>query len=385
MIPYGRQDVTEEDIAAVATVLRSDFLTQGPAVSGFEAAVAEATGAREVVAVSSATAALHVAYLALGLGPGDRLWTSPNTFLATANAALYCGATVDFVDIDARSYCMSPDALAAKLEAAERDGTLPKIVAPVHFAGQAHALGAIKALGDRYGFRIVEDASHAIGASYRGRPVGDGRHSDICVFSFHPVKIVTTGEGGVCTTRDPELAVRMRELRSHGMTRDPARMEWASEGPWYYQQIALGLNYRITDIQAALGTSQMRRLAAYVDRRHERAARYGALLANEAVTTPWQDPEGRSALHLYPIRLKRDAIGRTRREVFEAMRSSGIGVNVHYIPVHLQPFYRKLGFAEGQFPEAEAYYAEALTLPLYATLSEADQDTVVEALRRAMR
>lgn len=385
MIPYGRQDISEQDIAAVVAVLKSDFLTQGPAIPAFEAAVQAACGAPHAVAVSSATAALHIACLALDLGPGDRLWTSPNTFLASANAAIYCGADVDFVDIDPKTYCMSVEALAAKLERAEAAGRLPKIVMPVHFAGQCCGLAEMRALADRYGFRIVEDASHAIGAAYRDGMVGDGRFSDICVFSFHPVKIVTTAEGGVCTTRDAALATRLQELRSHGMTRDPARMEWESEGPWYYQQIALGLNYRMTDMQAALGASQMTRLAAFVDARHRLAARYEARLANLPVVTPWQDPEGRSALHLYPLRLRLDAIGKTRRAVFESMRADGIGVNVHYIPVHLQPFYRRRGFRPGDFPEAEAYYAEALTIPLYAMLTEAEQDTVVETLARAIR
>jgi len=385
MIPYGRQDISQEDIAAVVAVLRSDFLTQGPAVPAFEAAVAAACRAPHAVAVSSATAGLHIACLALGLGPGDRLWTSPNTFVASANAALLCGGAIDFVDIDPKTYCMSASALEDKLAAAEREGLLPKIVMPVHFAGQPCDMSAIKALGDRYGFRIVEDASHAIGAIYRGGPVGDCRFSDICVFSFHPVKIITTAEGGLCTTQDPEIAQRLADLRSHGVSRDPARMEGESEGPWYYQQLGLGLNYRLTDMQAALGASQMKRLAAFVDRRHALARRYDSLLADQPVVAPWQDPDGRSALHLYPVRLKLDEIGRSRREVFDAMRAGGVGVNVHYIPVHLQPFYRSLGFGPGQFPEAEAYYAQALTLPLHPTLSEPDQDIVVAALAAAVR
>jgi UDP-4-amino-4,6-dideoxy-N-acetyl-beta-L-altrosamine transaminase len=384
MIPYGRQDISQEDIDAVVAVLKSDFLTQGPAITAFEGAVMTATHAPFAVAVSSATAALHIACLALDLGPGDLFWTSPNTFVASSNAALYCGATVDFVDIDPRTYCMSVDALTAKLAVAERTGTLPKIVMPVHFGGQSCAMRDIHALAQKYGFRIIEDASHAIGATYLDGMVGDCRFSDICVFSFHPVKIVTTAEGGICTTRDADLATRLSELRSHGITRNPVRMEGESEGPWYYQQIMLGLNYRITDMQAALGTSQMTRLQPFITERHRLAKRYDSLLANLPVITPWQHPDSHSALHLYPIRLRLDAISSTRGEVFDAMRAGGIGVNVHYIPVHLQPYYRKMGFRPGQFPEAEAYYNKALSIPLYATLTNAQQDMVVAVLKDAL-
>jgi UDP-4-amino-4,6-dideoxy-N-acetyl-beta-L-altrosamine transaminase len=384
MIPYGRQDISQEDIDAVVAVLKSDFLTQGPAITAFEGAVMTATHAPFAVAVSSATAALHIACLALDLGPGDLFWTSPNTFVASSNAALYCGATVDFVDIDPRTYCMSVDALTAKLAVAERTGTLPKIVMPVHFGGQSCAMRDIHALAQKYGFRIIEDASHAIGATYLDGMVGDCRFSDICVFSFHPVKIVTTAEGGICTTRDADLATRLSELRSHGITRNPVRMEGESEGPWYYQQIMLGLNYRITDMQAALGTSQMTRLQPFITERHRLAKRYDSLLANLPVITPWQHPDSHSALHLYPIRLRLDTISSTRGEVFDAMRAGGIGVNVHYIPVHLQPYYRKMGFRPGQFPEAEAYYNKALSIPLYATLTNAQQDMVVAVLKDAL-
>jgi UDP-4-amino-4,6-dideoxy-N-acetyl-beta-L-altrosamine transaminase len=384
MIPYGRQDISAEDVEAVVSVLKSDFLTQGPAVPAFETAVAKATGAAHAVAVSSATAGLHIACLALDLGPGDILWTSPNTFVASSNAGLYCGATVDFVDTDPRSYCMSAAALADKLAEADRLGQLPKIVMPVHFAGQCADMRTIHALAQRYGFRIIEDASHSIGASYLGEPVGNCKYSDICVFSFHPVKIITTAEGGLCTTADPELATRLAQLRTHGITREVARMEGASEGPWYYQQTMLGLNYRMTDIQAALGTSQMKRLSVFIAERHRLAERYDEMLANLPVVTPWQDPDSHSALHLYPIRIRRDAGVSDRRTVFERLRAQGIGVNVHYIPVHLQPYYRKLGFRPGQFPEAEAYYSEALSIPLYATLGDADQDVAVGALRNAL-
>jgi UDP-4-amino-4,6-dideoxy-N-acetyl-beta-L-altrosamine transaminase len=384
MIPYGRQDISQEDIDAVVAVLRSDFLTQGPAVPAFEASVKEATGAAFAVAVSSATAGLHIACLALGLGAGDILWTSPNTFVASSNAGLYCRASVDFVDTDPRTYCMSVAALEEKLASAERDGKLPKIVMPVHFAGQCCDMRAIHALSRRYGFRIIEDASHSIGASYLGQPVGDCRYSDICVFSFHPVKIVTTAEGGLCTAADPELGARLAQLRTHGVTRDPARMAWESEGPWYYQQTMLGLNYRMTDLQAALGASQMKRLGEFVAARHRLARRYDELLAGLPVVTPWQDPDSHSALHLYPVRIRRETGLPDRRTVFERMRAAGIGVNVHYIPVHLQPYYRDLGFRPGQFPEAEAYYAEAISIPLYATLTEEQQDKVAHALRSAL-
>jgi len=384
VIPYGRQDITEADIEAVVAVLRSDWLTQGPMVPRFEAAVAGYTGAGHAVAVNSATSALHIACLALDLGPGDLLWTSPVTFVASANCALYCGADVDFVDIDPRSYNMSPVALEAKLQAAEQAGRLPKIVVPVHLCGQSCDMAAIRALADHYGFRIIEDASHAIGGRYRDAPVGDCRYSDITVFSFHPVKIITTAEGGMALSNDAELAARMEMLRSHGITRDAARMSRPPDGPWYYEQQALGLNYRMTDLQAALGLSQLDRLDDYVARRHALAARYDALLAELPVTRPWQHPDSYSGLHLYVIRVAGGGDGERRRSVFEGLRTRGIGVNVHYIPVHLQPYYRALGFAPGEFPNAEAYYAEAISLPMYPTLSEAEQDQVVAALREAL-
>lgn len=381
MIPYGRQDISDDDVEAVVRILRSDWLTQGPAVPAFETTLAAYVGARHAVAVSNGTAGLHLAYLALGLGPGDRLWTVPNTFVATANAALYCGADVDFVDIDSRSYCMSVEALATKLEVAKREGKLPKIVAPVHFAGQSCDMRAIHALGQRYGFRIVEDAAHAIGADYLGEKVGCCRYSDIAVFSFHPVKIVTTGEGGALTTNDANLATVLAELRTHGITRDPERMDGANEGGWYYEQIALGLNYRLTDLQAALGTSQMKRIDSFIARRRALAARYDDALANLQLVTPWQHPDSRSAYHLYPIRLRLAQLRRSRREVYDSLRSSGIGVQVHYIPVHFQPFYRKLGFKPGDFPEAERYYEGAITIPLFAAMTDDEQATVIERVR----
>lgn len=385
MIPYGRQDIREEDIAAVADVLRSDWLTQGPMVPRFEQAVADHCGARYAVAANSATSALHVACLALGLGPGDRLWTSPITFVASANCGRYCGAEVDFVDIDPRTWNLCPHALERKLVEAEKAGRLPKIVVPVHLRGQPCDMRAIHALGQRFGFRIIEDASHAIGGKYRGEPIGNCRHSDIAIFSFHPVKIVTTAEGGMAMTNDAELAARMDLLRNHGITRDPARMTHAADGPWYYQQIDLGYNYRMTELQAALGISQMQRLDAYVARRHALADRYDEQLAGLPVTLPWRHPDDHSGQHLYVIRLKLDRIRRTHREVFESLREQGIGVNLHYIPVHTQPYYQRcFGFKTGDFPEAERYYAEAISLPMYPAMDEDRQARVVAALRKAL-
>lgn len=385
MIPYGRQDITQQDIDAVTAVLTSDFLTQGPMVPRFEACVAEKVGARHALAVNSATSALHIACLALGVGPGDRVWTSPVTFVASANCARYCGADVDFVDIDSRTYNLDPVALKTKLEQARADGCLPKVVIPVHLCGQSCDMAAIHALGQEYGFRIIEDASHAIGGKYQGKYVGDGRHADITVFSFHPVKIVTTAEGGMALTNDDELAKRMALFRSHGITRDPQLMTHAPDGPWYYQQIELGYNYRMTELQAALGVSQMTRLDDYVARRHALAYRYDTLLDALPVTTPWQLPDTYSGLHLYVVRLKLDRIQKTHAQVFTHLREAGIGVNLHYIPVHTQPYYRALGFKEGDFPESERYYAEAISLPMYATLSESQQDHVVTTLREALQ
>lgn len=384
MIPYGRQDIVQADIDAVVGVLKSDFLTQGPVVPKFEKLVADHCGAQYAIAVNSATSALHIACLALDLGPNDWLWTSPITFVASANCARYCGANVDFVDIDARTYNLCPQALEEKLKRAKTLGCLPKIVVPVHYAGQSAGMQSIHALSLEYGFKIIEDASHAIGGKYQDRPVGNLRHSDITIFSFHPVKIITTGEGGMALTNDENTARRMALLRSHGVTRDASAMLHEPDGAWYYQQIELGYNYRLTDMHAALGISQMSRLDAYVARRHAIANRYGELLATMPLTTPWQHPDAFSAYHLYPVRLKTKDIKKSRREIFENLRDAGIGVNVHYIPVHLQPYYRNLGFNHGDFPEAEGYYAEAISLPMFPALSDMEQDQVVEVLRRAV-
>ena len=384
-IPYGRQDINEEDIAAVEAVLKSDWLTQGPAVEGFEEAVRRYCGAGYGVAMNSATSALHLACRALSLGPGDVMWTSPNTFVASANAARYCGASVDFVDIDERTYNMSVAALTEKLATVRKHkGVLPKIVMPVHFAGQSCDMREIGRLAEEFGFSVIEDASHAIGGRYLDRPVGDCRFSSITVFSFHPVKIVTTGEGGMAVTNSAELAARMQLLRSHGVTRDPRLMKGPSQGPWYYEQVELGYNYRMTDIQAALGTSQMQRINDFVRKRHAIADRYDKGLAELPVVLPWQNPDAKSAYHLYPIRIDSSKTPRSREDVFDHFRKAGIGVNVHYIPVHTQPYYRTLGFKNKSFPVAEHYYEGAISLPLFSTLDVAQQDTVVDELRKAL-
>lgn len=384
-IPYGRQEVALADIDAVVAVLKSDYLTQGPMVPRFESSVTSYCGATHAVAVNSATSALHIACLALGLGPGDRLWTTPVTFVASANCGLYCGASVDFVDIDPRTYNLSPQFLEQKLLESERTATLPKIVIPVHLCGQPCEMEEIYNLSKRFGFRIIEDASHAIGGKYRGEPIGNCRYSDVTVFSFHPVKIITTAEGGMALTNDPDIAQRMDLLRCHGITRNPNQMTQESDGPWYYQQIDLGFNYRMTDLQAALGNSQMERLDQYVQRRHYLAERYDRLLSHLPVTTPWQHPDGYSGLHLYVIRLQLNKIHSSHRQVFEALRESNIGVNLHYIPVHTQPYYQNMGFESGQFPEAERYYSEAISLPLYPALTDSLQDEVVASLEKALQ
>lgn len=380
MIPYGRQDISEQDIQAVIDVLRSEFLTQGPLVPAFEKAVAEYCSVTHAVAVNSATSALHIACLALGVGKDDIVWTSPVTFVASANCALYCGATVDFVDIDARTYNMSVGALENKLEKAEREGKLPKVVIPVHLSGQSCEMKKIHALGVKYGFRIIEDASHAIGGKYMGAPVGNCIYSDITVFSFHPVKIITTGEGGMCVTNNPELANSLARLRSHGIVRHPGEMTQVPDGPWYYQQIELGYNYRMTDMQAALGLSQIKRLDEFVTTRHKIAERYNEMLKEDWLELPWQHPDSYSGLHLYIIRVKEKVKQVSHLQLFERLRNSGILVNLHYIPVYRQPYYQKFGYNKSDFPEAEAYYAEAISIPMFVTLTEEQQAEVVERI-----
>lgn len=384
MIPYGRQDITQADIDAVVAVLKSEHLTQGPAIPRFEQCVADYSGAKHAVAVSNATAALHIACLALDLGPGDWLWTSPNTFVASANCALYCGAKVDFVDVDPRTYNLCPQKLEAKLVQAQKVNKLPKVVVPVHLTGQPCDMAAIHALGQKYGFKIIEDASHAIGGQYKGKPIGNGLYSDITVFSFHPVKIITTGEGGMALTNNDELATRLNLLRSHGITRDPDLMTPSMDGPWYYEQVALGFNYRMTDIQAALGASQMTRLAEYVQRRHKIAQHYNELLVDLPITLPWQHRDSYSAYHLYVVRLQLENIDRTHRQVFEALRAQDIMVNLHYIPVHTQPYFQNMGFKLGDFPAAEMYYREAISIPMHVNLNDEEQVLVVNSLRKAM-
>lgn len=378
-IPYGRQTISEADIAAVEAVLRGPFLTQGPAVPAFEEEVAARVAARYAVAVNSATSALHLACLALGLSPGDRLWTTPITFVASANCGRYCGADVDFVDIDPSTALMSVPALEQKLEQAARSGTLPKVLVPVHLCGTSCEMAAIADLSHRYGVAVLEDASHAIGGHYRGEPVGNCRYSTISVFSFHPVKIITTAEGGLATTNDPHLAQRMADLRSHGITKEEARFERPASGPWSYEQQDLGFNYRLTDLQAALGLSQLQRLAAIVAERQRLREVYRQQLAALPLSLLEIPASVRSALHLAVIRLH-DRDPEHHRRVFEGLRAAGIGVQLHYSPVHLQPYYRRLGFAEGDFPEAEAYARNAISLPLYPGLKEQEQARVVQVL-----
>lgn len=384
MIPYGRQNISAFDLEAVLETLRSDFLTQGPKVPEFEARVAAYCGVRYAVAVSNATCALHIACLAAGLGPGDSAWTSPNSFVASANCILYCGAKPDFVDIDSRNYNMDPAALEAKLESAAAAGTLPRVIIPVHFSGQPSDMVRIRSLADKYGIAVLEDASHALGASYGDQRIGSCAHSDMAVFSFHPVKMITTGEGGMIVTNRRDLYERLVRLRSHGITKDPAAMDGDSDGPWYYQQMGLGFNYRLTDLQAALGNSQMQRLDAFVSRRRMLAARYDRLLTALPLTVPDRIPGTASSCHLYVIQLHPTGTGRTRRQVFEMLKENGIAANVHYIPIHTQPYYRGLGFRRGDYPMSEAYYENAITLPLYFDLTEAQQDKVVSVLSRAL-
>ena len=383
MIRYGQQDITAADIDAVIAVLQSTNLTQGPNIPLFEQGVKSHTGAQFAFAANSATSALHMACMALDLAQGDWLWTSPNTFVASANCALYCGAQVDFVDIDPKTYNLCPQKLEEKLIAAEKMGKLPKIVIPVHFAGQSCDMAAIHALGQKYGFHIIEDASHAIGGQYKNAALGNCRYSDITIFSFHPVKIITTAEGGMALTNNPALATKLELLRSHGITRDPALMTQDMDGPWYYQQVALGYNYRMTDLQAALGTSQMQRLQPYVEKRHAIAKRYNALLADLPITLPWQHPDSYSAYHLYVIRLQLDKIKASHLQVFEALRAKDIMVNLHYIPVHTQPFYQAMGFQQGDFPEAERYYREAISIPMHPALTEEQLSYIYSSINEA--
>ncbi len=384
MIPYGKQDITQADIDAVVNVLKSDFLTQGPQVPAFERALMDSTGANHALAVNSATSALHIACLALELGAGDRLWTTPITFVASANCGLYCGASLDFVDIDSATYNLCPVALKEKLIRAKKEGVLPKVLVAVHLCGQPCDMKAIHALSIEYGFKVIEDASHAIGGRYLEQSIGSCEYSDITVFSFHPVKIVTTAEGGAALTNSKALADKMALYRSHGITRDEALMENASHGGWYYEQVDLGFNYRMTELQAALGVSQMSRLSEFVTARHELAVRYYDKLASLPIILPYQLPNTYSGLHLYVIRLNLNEISKTHKEVFDELRENGIGVNLHYIPVHLQPYYQKMGFKQGDFPNAESYYSNAISLPMFHGMTHEQQDEVISKLTQIL-
>ena len=384
VIPYGRQSISESDIAAVGDVLRSDFLTQGPIVPKFENALGQRCGTRFAVAMNSATSALHLGCLALGVGQGDIVWTSPISFIASANCAKYCGADVDFVDIESNTYNMSPQALEKKLIAAQRDGNLPKVVIPVHIAGQSCDMAGIHSLSQRFGFSIIEDASHAVGSTYRGKPTGSCEFSDITVFSFHPVKIITTGEGGMALTNDPELAKSMFRLRSHGITRDAGEMQQEPDGPWYYEQLELGFNFRMTDIAAGLGINQLQRIDEFVSRRNEIAESYDSIFANTAVKAPTRSPDTYSAFHLYIVRVIFSDYGTTQNRVFENLHANQILANLHYIPIYRQPYYRQFGYSRESFPESEKYYSEAISLPMYPGLSAADQEFVAETLLSAL-
>jgi len=384
MIPYGKQDINQADIDSVVNVLKSDFLTQGPQVPLFEKTVSDYCGSEYAVVANSATSALHIACMALNLGKGDYLWTSPNTFVASANCGLYCGAQVDFVDIDPLTYNLSSLELEKKLIQAKQDNKLPKIVIPVHFAGQSCDMQKIHSLSKEYGFKIIEDASHAIGGKYLDQPIGGCQYSDITVFSFHPVKIITTAEGGLATTNDKELLTRMQLFRSHGVTRDPELMNKETEGGWYYQQVELGFNYRMTELQAALGVSQMERLDEFVALRHQRQVRYDKLLKGLPIVVPYQSLDSYSALHLYPIQLELENISKSHTQVFDELRQKGLGVNLHYIPVHIQPYYEKMGFSRGDFPEAEKYYSRAISIPIFQGLTIEIQDEVVNALKKVL-
>ncbi len=384
MIPYGRQDIDDSDIEAVVETLRGDRLTQGPKIPQFENLVADFCGAKHAIAVANATAALHISCLALRIGTGDWLWTSPITFVASSNCGLYCGAQVDFVDIDPDTYNISIEALEAKLEVAEKNGKLPKVLVAVHLCGQSCDMRAIHALSQKYGFRIVEDASHAIGGEYRGKPIGNCEFSDITVFSFHPVKIITTGEGGLAVTNNPELATRLDRFRSHGITRDETLMTNEPDGPWYYQQLDLGYNYRLTDLQAALGISQLKRIEPFLAARRSLADYYNEKLSELPLRQPRQIPDSLSAWHLYVVRIQCENINKTHRQVFEKLRQAGIGVNLHYIPVHLQPYYAAMGFKQGDFPEAEKYYGEAISIPMFAAIMDDEKRTVVRSLEQIL-
>ena len=384
MIPYGKQDIDQADIESVINSLKSDFLTQGPQVPLFEETVANYCGAKYGLTVNSATSALHIACLALGLGKGDWLWTSPNSFVASANCGLYCGAKIDFVDIDSQTYNLSVEELEKKLIHAKSINKLPKVVIPVHFAGQSCNMKKIFSLSKKYGFRIIEDASHAIGGKYLDKPIGGCQYSDITVFSFHPVKIITTAEGGLATTNSKDLSKKMQLYRSHGITREESLMTTRTDGDWYYQQVDLGFNYRMTELQAALGTSQMKRLNQFISKRHILQERYDSLLSSLPIIKPYQDKDSYSALHLYPIQIDLDKTNKSRQQIFNELRENGIGVNVHYIPIHMQPYYTQLGFKEGYFPISEEYYKREISLPLFNSMNLEQQDKIISTIKKIL-
>jgi len=385
MIPYGKHDIQESDIEAVVKVLRSDFLTQGSVVPQFEKQLCDYTGSSYAVAVNSATSALHIACLSLGLEKGDWLWTSPNSFVASANCGLYCGAKIDFIDIDVKTYNLSIDKLEKKLICAKKEKKLPKIVIPVHFAGQSCDMKRIHSLSKQYGFKIIEDAAHAIGGRYLDGPIGGCQYSDITVFSFHPVKIITTAEGGLATTNSKKLTEKMQLYRSHGITRNQELITEKVDGDWYYQQVVLGFNYRMTELQAALGVSQMKRLDRFVSSRHILRKRYDMLLRDLPITIPFQHKNNYSALHLYPIKIDFKRIGKSREKIFNELRASGVGVNVHYIPIHTQPYYKQFGFHKGDFPNAELYYHETISIPIFHAMTMEQQDTIVGILKKVLQ
>ena len=386
MIPYGRQEITKEDILEVVKLLKSDFITQGPVVPKFEQKVAEYCNSNFAIAANSATSALHIACLALNLGPSDYLWTSPNTFVASANCGIYCGANIDFVDIDPKTYNMCTDALSVKLIEAEKLDKLPKIVIPVHFAGQPCDMKKIYELSKQYGFRIIEDASHAIGASYNDIKIGSCKFSDIAIFSFHPVKIITTGEGGMAVTNDENLANHMRRLSTHGITKDQELMHLRpNDEIWNYQQIELGFNYRLTDIQAALGLSQLNRLDEYVKIRHKIAEFYNSELNDLDIILPFQSPKSYSSYHLYPIRVKNNLKPKTQKKIYNALWDNDIAANIIYIPVHRQPYYENLGFKTGDFPQAEQFHREVICLPMFPKLTKEQQTKVVKSLKLILK
>jgi UDP-4-amino-4,6-dideoxy-N-acetyl-beta-L-altrosamine transaminase len=385
LIPYGRQDINQQDIDAVVDVLTSDFITQGPTVPLFEEKLKEFCGSKYAIASNSATSSLHAACYALGVSVGDEVWTSPNTFVASANCALYCGAKIDFVDIDSKTYNLSPEKLEEKLKIAKRRGKIPKVVIPVHLTGQSCDMKKIFQLSQEYGFKIIEDASHAIGAKYFDENVGSCKYSDITVFSFHPVKIITTAEGGIATTNQKSLAEKLDLFRSHGITKNKNFLKNNNDGPWYYEQIDIGYNYRMTDIHAALGISQINRIKSIIEKRHSIADRYSKELNGIPIFLPWQDPNQHSSFHLYVIRLDIKKASISHKDFFIKMRESNILVNLHYIPVYFHPYYQKLGFEKGYCIEAENYYKSAVSIPIFPTLSNDDQSMVIETIKSLIK